>query len=78
MAEWFRGVVFIFKLHMLSFVPSRTLPWHFVISQLAPVVQKVDIAVHWINHYPADKCDKTYYWYAIHRIVICPVETHRA
>ena len=22
----------------------------------APVVQRVDNAIHWINHYPVDKC----------------------
>ena len=24
--------------------------------ELAPVVQRVDNAIYWINHYPADKC----------------------
>ena len=26
------------------------------INILAPVVQRVDSAIRWINHYPADKC----------------------
>ena len=25
-------------------------------TDLAPVVQRVDSTVHWINRYPADKC----------------------
>ena len=25
-------------------------------SDQAPVVQKLDSAIHWINHYPVDKC----------------------
>ena len=25
-------------------------------GHLAPVVQRLDNAIHWINHYPADKC----------------------
>jgi len=25
-------------------------------SDRAPVVQKLDSAIHWINHYPVDKC----------------------
>ena len=32
-------------------------------SDLAPVVQKVDSAIHWINHYPVDNakdCVNTY------------------
>ena len=33
--------------------------------QLAPVVQKVDNAIHWINHYPVDSAigfPNTYPW----------------
>ena len=26
------------------------------VSELAPVVQRLDNAIHRINHYPADKC----------------------
>ena len=26
------------------------------INDLAPVVQRVDSAIRWINHYPTDKC----------------------
>ena len=25
-------------------------------SEQAPVVQTMDSAIHWINHYPVDKC----------------------
>ena len=33
----------------------ETAPMTSQTKQLAPVVQKVDSAIHWINHYPVDK-----------------------
>ena len=46
--------------------------WSFIVC-LAPVVQRLDNAIHWINHYPVDKVNKTNY--AIHWIVIYPVDS---
>ena len=37
-------------------VPSSNPRSRFVYSQLAPVVQRVDNAIHRINRYPVDKC----------------------
>ena len=42
-------------------------------GNLAPVVQRLDNAIHWINRYPADKCWQNKH--AIHWIVIYPVDS---
>ena len=39
----------------------------------APVVRRLDNAIHWINRYPADKFNKTNH--AIRWIVIYPVDS---
>ena len=36
-----------------AYTPDEGFVW---LRALAPVVQKVDSAIHWLNHYPADKC----------------------
>ena len=39
---------------------AKDLP-SFCWNDLAPVVQRVDSAIHWINHYPAGKGPIVYY-----------------
>ena len=34
---------------------------------MAPVVQKLDSAIHWINHYPVDKCQGNQLRYPVDR-----------
>ena len=38
---------------------------HLYPIHLAPVVQKVDISIHWINRYPAYKCTPTNTFYPL-------------
>ena len=40
-------MMWIFKIHVHVYIPK-------IIVHQAPVVQKVDNAVHWINHYLLD------------------------
>ena len=37
-----------------SYSPKANRPFHSYVSYLAPVVQRLDNAIHRINHYPAD------------------------
>ena len=49
--HWFPGLAISATLQArMQTVVKKKLSKH----QLAPVVQKVDSAIHWINHYPLD------------------------
>ena len=37
---------------------SRMATFQVLAKSLAPVVQRVDNAIHWINRYPVDKCQQ--------------------
>ena len=62
------SISFIKKIYIILRVSS-----HLQLKRLLAVVQRVDNAIHPRNRYPVDNCQTTYF--AIHRIVIYPVDS---
>ena len=54
---WLRNYVYIIDVTFYLYAPEiqACLELTEPLTDLAPVVQKLDSAIHWINHYPVDR-----------------------